>query len=285
MKRILVTGATGFVGNYVISELLHTGHDIIATSFNKDKAAKQDWYQKCDYIPFDLSSLNPDKNYYRFFKSPDLLIHLAWEGLPNYKADFHVMENLPRHFAFLKNLVQNGLKDISITGTCFEYGMQDGELSEGMPAMPSNAYAIAKNDLRLLLNGFAEIMPFDLKWIRLFYMYGRGQNPASLLSQLESAIQRGDTVFNMSPGDQLRDYLPVQKVAEYIVRIALQDKVTGIINCCSGLPITIKQLVLEYLQQKGVTMELNLGHYPYSDIEPRNFWGDTSKLSSILDAK
>ena len=73
-----------------------------------------------------------------------------------------------------------------------------------------------------------------MKWVRLFYLYGKGQSPNSLLSQLQSALDRGDQVFNMSPGDQLRDYLEVTKVAEYIIRIAMQRRETGIINCCSG---------------------------------------------------
>ena len=74
-------------------------------------------------------------NYFNFLKSPSL-IHLAWEGLPNYKAAFHVEENLPRHFPFLKNLIKNGLKDLTVTGTCFEYGMQEGSLQEDMEVFP-----------------------------------------------------------------------------------------------------------------------------------------------------
>ena len=66
----------------------------------------------------------------------------------NYKAAFHVEENLPRHFAFINNLVNNGVADITITGTCFEYGMQEGCLSELMETYPANAYAIAKDLLR-----------------------------------------------------------------------------------------------------------------------------------------
>jgi nucleoside-diphosphate-sugar epimerase len=121
-----------------------------------------------------------------------------------------------------------------------------------------------------------------MKWIRLFYMYGEGQNSNSLLSQLQSALDRGDRVFNMSPGDQLRDYLEVTKVAEYITRIATQTKETGIINCCSGEPISVRQLVADYLKAKGKDIELNLGFYPYSDIEPKSFWGDPKRLKTIL---
>ncbi len=87
----------------------------------------------------------------------------------------------------------------------------------------------------------------------------------------------------MSGGAQERDYLPIEKVAEYIVKIALQNSITGIINCSSGEPITVKKLVLNYLKQKQQSIQLNLGHYPYTDYEPMRFWGDNKKLKSIIN--
>jgi nucleoside-diphosphate-sugar epimerase len=282
MKKVLVTGATGFIGNYVVNELLSRDLSVVATSSNREKASLFQWFNSVDYIPLDFRNLSADIDYYSFFNQPDALIHLAWEGLPNYKSAFHIEENSPRHYLFLKNLVQHGLKDITVTGTCFEYGMQEGCLSEDMLSIPSNSYATAKNNLRLQLIELMNSIPFSLKWVRLFYMYGKGQSPNSLLSQLQSALDKGDECFNMSPGDQLRDYLEVTKVAEYIVNIAMQKKETGIINCCSGIPITVKQLVLDYLKEKGKNIQLNLGYYSYSDLEPKNFWGDTRKLKTIV---
>jgi nucleoside-diphosphate-sugar epimerase len=282
MKKVLVTGATGFIGGHVINELLEKGHEVVATSALHEKAIAADWYHHVEYIPLDFKELSTDVDYYSFFNKPDILIHLAWEGLPNYKSAFHQEENLPRHYLFLENLVQHGLSDITVTGTCFEYGMQEGCLSEDLASMPSNYYSLAKDKLRLLLVELAKEIPFTLKWVRLFYMYGKGQSPNSLLSQLQSALERGDEVFNMSPGDQLRDYLEVTKVAEYLVGIAIQKSAAGIINCCSGEPIQVKQLVIEYLKLKNKHIKLNLGYYPYSDIEPKNFWGDITKLKTIL---
>lgn len=281
MKKILVTGATGFIGNYVIEELLKQGFQIIASSSKKEKAVQAAWFDKVTYIPFDLSSFDNNNNYCVFFDDPDAIIHLAWEGLPNYKSAFHTEENLPRHFAFIQNLVRNGLTDITITGTCFEYGMQEGCLTETMPAFPGNPYAAAKDTLRKKLQQLQSDTSFHLKWVRLFYMYGPGQNPNSLLSQLDRALANGDESFNMSGGEQVRDYLPVQKVAEYIVKIALQNEITGVINCCSGRGIKVKDLVTNYLASKKASMKLNLGYYPYTDYEPMEFWGDDKKLRSV----
>ena len=281
MKKILVTGATGFIGNYVIKELLENNCRIIATSSHKEKAAKAEWFSQVTYIPFDLKNFDNAVNYHSFFNRPDALIHLAWEGLPNYKASFHLDENLPRHAAFLSNFIKNGLTDITVTGTCFEYGMKEGLLSEDMEADPFNPYAIAKNELRKQLASLNSSMPFILKWVRLFYMYGQGQGPKSLISQLDKALELGDKDFNMSGGEQVRDFLPVEKVAEYIVAIALQQKITGIINCCSGKPITVKAFVEDYLKQRNKHIHLNLGFYPYTDYEAMKFWGDNSTLKLI----
>jgi dTDP-6-deoxy-L-talose 4-dehydrogenase (NAD+) len=285
MKKVLVTGATGFIGNYVVQQLLQMNVAVIASSANGQKAGTFSWFDKVQYIPFQFETFDPAIDYYRFFGEPDLMIHLAWEGLPNYRSSFHTDINLPRHFTFLQNLVQHGLTDVAVTGTCFEYGMQEGCLREDMAVFPANPYAVAKNTLREQLQAFQQQHSFSLKWIRLFYMFGKGQNPNSLLSQLDKALAAGEPVFNMSGGEQVRDYLPVEKVAEYIATIALQNEVTGIINCCSGQPVKIIDFVNDYLARKKQTITLNLGYYPYPDYEPMRFWGDVSRLQSVLKAK
>src|SRR5262245_31750927 len=143
MKKIFVTGATGFIGNYVLRELLGRGFSVISSSGTRESAKHADWYKRSTYIPFDLKQFDPEINYYDFFQQPDIMIHLAWEGLPNYTSSFHIGDNLPRHVKFLTNLVKNGLSNLTVTGTCLEYGMQEGSLREDMPVSPSNPYAIA----------------------------------------------------------------------------------------------------------------------------------------------
>ncbi|HEX8678274.1 MAG TPA: NAD-dependent epimerase/dehydratase family protein, partial [Segetibacter sp.] len=108
MKKILVTGASGFIGNYVIEELLRNNYSVIASSANPDNIEEKAWLTQVNYIPFNLHDYSTNTNYYSFFDKPDLLIHLAWEGLPNYKALFHFEDNLPRHYSFLKNMITNG---------------------------------------------------------------------------------------------------------------------------------------------------------------------------------
>lgn len=281
MKKILVTGATGFIGNYVIEQLLEKNYIVIASSANDLKAREKSWFSRVIYKACNLELVNDHINYYDFFDKPDKMIHLAWEGLPNYKAPFHIEINLPRHQRFLENLLANGLKDLTVTGTCFEYGMKEGALTEDMPVSPANPYGIAKNNLRNFIDQLQKKYTFSFKWIRLFYMYGKGQSPKSLLSQLENALNNNE-MFNMSGGEQIRDFLPVENVADYILRIVMQNDINGIINCCSGQPVTVKQFIEDYLKRNHKKIQLNLGYYPYPDYEPMHFWGDNTKLKNIL---
>ena len=83
-----------------LSELLKDKNCIIiASSSSLEKAKKSDWFSSVQYIPFNLKEFDSNVNYYQYFNQPDAIIHLAWEGLPKYKASFHLNENLPRHFS------------------------------------------------------------------------------------------------------------------------------------------------------------------------------------------
>jgi len=283
--RILVTGATGFIGNYVIEELTkRDGFEVIATALDPIKEVEnRSWLKNVRYKSQNLNEVK--ENYFSFFDNPDILIHLSWQGLPNYKELFHIERNLFTNYSFIKNMIINGLKNLTVIGTCLEYGKQEGSLSEDILTNPITAYGIAKDTLRKFIEELMKKFNFDLKWIRLFYIYGKGQNPNSLLPQLNRALDNNEEVFNMSKGDQQRDYLPVEKVAEYIVKISLQNEVNGIINCCSGKPISIRNLVENHLKTRGKSIMLNLGYYKYNDYEPMAFWGDDTKLKRILKKK
>lgn len=147
-----------------------------------------------------------------------------------------------------------------------------------METYPSTLYGFAKDALRKALQLFQKEEPFTLQWMRLFYMYGEGQNRNSLLAQLDRAIDEGQAVFNMSAGNQLRDYLSIQKVAENFC-IALENpQCQGVINCCSGIPVSVLDLVQQRCLEKVSSIRINRGYYPYPDYEPLAFWGVPSKL-------
>ena len=100
-KSVLVTGATGFIGSYLIDELVKREVDVIASSRSSKKELSNNWSNEVNYIQADLNENRED--WYYFFGKPDMLIHLSWEGLPNYKELFHLEQNLPSNYFFLKN--------------------------------------------------------------------------------------------------------------------------------------------------------------------------------------
>jgi nucleoside-diphosphate-sugar epimerase len=278
-QKILVTGATGFIGQHVMNELIKHDVNIIATGRDQSKVQSKAWYGRVTFIPFDLNKSQDD--FFSFFGKPDILIHLSWEGLPHYAELYHYERNLMQQYCFLKNMVQRGLQKLVVSGTCFEYGLQEGCLAESNCTNPNTCYGLAKDTLRKFLQALQQQHPFTLQWLRLFYLYGEGQSPTSLLAQLEAALAQHSTTFNMSPGDQQRDYLPVEQVAKYIVTIALNYKESDIMNIGSGKPITVKQLVEKYLQDNHKKINLNLGYYDYAKHEPFAFWADVRKLRHL----
>jgi len=243
----------------------------------------QDFISSDSFAPVVVWDISwPTDGCYEKIGSPDVLIHLAWDGLPNYKSLHHFETELPKQYAFLKAMVEGGLPSLLVTGTCFEYGMQEGCLSEDNVALPSNPYGFAKDALRRQLEFLQATIKFEMTWARLFYLYGEGQSGTSLYPQFQEAVQRGDRSFNMSSGEQLRDYLPVEELARLIVALAINKSGAGVINVCNGKPLSVRALVEKWKHENNCSIELNRGYYPCPDYEPTAFWGDRRKLDATL---
>ena len=276
--KVAVTGASGFVGRHILSEL--TKQSIETVAIVRSLLDKSPVLSSTSTVLLDINDFQA--NAFEMIGRPDVLIHLAWGGLPNYRSLHHFEHELPMQYRFLKSLVESGLRTLVVAGTCFEYGMQSGPLSEDMEPRPSNPYGLAKDMLRRQLEYLKATHPFALIWSRLFYLYGEGQSESSLFSQLKKAVERGDMVFNMSGGEQLRDYLSVTEAASCVVGLAMAGRDSGIVNICAGQPISVRKLIEGWLIENAWSISINLGYYPYPDYEPMAFWGDSRKLISII---
>jgi nucleoside-diphosphate-sugar epimerase len=278
MIKVAVTGATGFIGRHVLEYLNGLPIEVVAITRSKDKNLPR--LVNGLWVEFDIQ--NPAENMFSLIGEVDVLIHLAWQGLPNYKSLHHFELELPNQYNFLSTLIEEGLKSVVVVGTCFEYGMQNGPLSEKLDAIPANSYGFAKDCLRKQLEFLKVKHNFKLTWVRLFYLYGDGQSDSSIYQQLKKSIQNSESKFNMSGGEQLRDYLPVKKAAQYLVDLGLLQKDIGAVNVCSGEPISVRNLVNKWIDENNWDIELNLGFYPYPNYEPMHFWGDSSYLESLV---
>lgn len=281
--RILITGATGGLGRLIIPLLIEAGHEVIATSRSIDKAKTLAFFDKVTYIPFDISKPTAINLFY-LFKKPDTVIHLAWDKLNDYRAEEHVSSILEQQKTFVFNLISNGLKDFNGIGTCYEYGLTEGELTEDTIGKPVLPYPKGKKLLYDYLEGLKTEFDFSCKWIRVFYVFGEIYGRKNLYTMLNTAIGEGKETFDMSAGEQIRDFLTPQQIATIITQISVQQKVQGIINCCSGEPVKLKDYIQDYLSQKGSHLKLNPGVYPYPDYEPMNTWGNTEKMKRAINA-
>lgn len=279
--KVLVTGASGYIGAHVVKILLQNNIQVTAVSRSINNAKKADWFNHTQYLQCDIHSM-PDLLKIQPAFNVDAVIHLAWPNLPNYSDNVHIVETLPNELQFLKFALDQGVQHLMVSGTCLEYGLQEGALSEIDGTFPTTPYGFAKDVLRKWLEFYCKDKGIVFQWMRLFYSYGEGQSEGSLLSQLDFAIKNQQPVFNMSHGDQLRDYLPVEEIAELFYECLKNSKINGVINCCSGNPITVSSLVENYCKRTGAVIELNKGFYKMPDYEPNNFWGIPGKIR-LLD--
>lgn len=274
--RVAVTGASGFIGRHVVRALRARGTHVIAISRHPDPPLDG------AVTPLALDIADVDDGMLDRIGRPDALLHLAWGGLPNYRSMHHVESELPMHAAFIESCVRSGLTRVVIAGTCLEYGLQSGELSEDVPAAPATAYALAKNELHEHVLALRERYEFGLSWLRPFYLYGIGQAPTSLYSQLRGAVASGARSFDMSAGSQIRDFLAIEVAAAHIAVLVVDHADAGVVNVCSGKPTTVLDIARSWLDDWKSDIVLNLSAFPCPDYEPPAFWGSSRRLHSLL---
>lgn len=267
MKPIHLIGSGGFIGKAIQRQAGEVAlHYWSHASNNPDNF-------------FDL--LNPSSWQALLSCKPETVILLSWPGLPNYQQSFHITRNLPATVELVEQLIAAGLKRIVVAGTCYEYGLQNGALQEDQPTDPLNLYAIAKDSARRAIANLCDQHEVSWAWLRIFYPYGEGQNPKSLLPSLEKAIQAGEASFSMSSGRQLRDFVAVEEVADQLLLLATHPKAAGIYNGGSGKPQSLSEVVEAKIAALGGSIQLKRGDYPDRADEPLAFWADMTRFGNL----
>jgi len=212
---------------------------------------------------------------------PTHVILLSWPGLPNYQELFHITRNLPACVELIEQLVEAGLQRLVVAGTCYEYGLQNGPLNEEQFTDPVNCYAIAKDSLRRVIASRYDQQVLQWCWARIFYPYGNGQNPNSLLPSLLKALVAGEESFPMGSGRQLRDFVDVQDVSRQLLTLAIHQDASGIYNVGSGIARSVLEIAEEAIAAHGGTIRLKRGVYPDRSDEPLAFWAHMDRFKAL----
>lgn len=275
-KKILVTGAGGYIGRHVVKALLDAGQEVIASDLHLNDV--DDRAQKIVTNIFE-----PGDGLFATLGSPDVCLHMAWRDGFKHNSDNH-MGDLSSHYRFIKTMLESGLKQIAVMGTMHEVGYWEGAIDENTPCHPASMYGIAKNALREATLMLAKEHDAVAQWIRAYYIVGDDARGNSIFSKLLQAAQEGKTTFPFTTGKNKYDFINVDELARQIAAVVSQSEVDGIINCCTGQPITLAERVERYIKDNDLNITLDYGAFPDRPYDSPGVWGDAAKIKQILSA-
>lgn len=275
-KKILVTGAGGYIGQHVVKALLDKGADVIATDIRLD-----DVDDRATKVQKNIFEEN--ENIFTEMGSPDVCLHMAWRDGFIHNSEKHI-EDLDSHYKFISNMMKGGLKQMAVMGSMHEVGYYEGAIDENTPTNPLSLYGIAKNTLRQLTFLLGKNENVIVQWIRGFYIFGDDLKKNSIFKKIVEAEQEGKTEFPFTSGKNKYDFLSIYDMADQIAEIVLQDKINGIINSCTGQPMTLAEKVESFIKENNFKIKLKYGAYPDRPYDSPGIWGDATKINEIMKA-
>ena len=272
-KNVLVTGACGYIGRHVVRALVNKGVSVVAVDIMKSNEI-----QDCDFYVGDIFH---DTGFVSVLPTCDACIHLAWQDGFNHNAASH-LANMNSHFNFLMKLVEKGYRKLAVMGSMHEVGYWEGAISATTPCNPLSYYGIAKNALRQSLIVALRGKDIKFQWLRGYYIYGDDKSNHSVFTKLLEAASSGKKEFPFTSGRNKYDFIDVKQLAEMIAETVLQDEVVGIINCCTGTPKSLGEVVEEFIKNNHLDIKLNYGAYPDRPYDSPGVWGDDSLIKQIM---
>ena len=271
--KILVTGANGYLGSGIVKAILDSGNEVVATDFRDTNIDKRAIAMPCNLFEID----NP----YDYFGQPDALLHLAWrDGFVHY-SDAHI-DDLPKHFAFIKNMVEAGCKHIAAMGSMHEIGFFEGSINETTPCHPTTPYGIGKNALRDLTAMVCKQNNCVFQWMRGYYIVGNSKFGSSIFSKITAAVEEGKKEFPFTLGQNQYDFIDYPDFCSQVAAVVSQQQEQGIINICSGRPEKLADRVERFIKENNYDIKLQYGAFPDRPYDSKAIWGDSKKIEKIM---
>ena len=271
--KILVTGASGYLGQGIVRHLLDNKHSVIAIGRKPERID-----ERAERIAVDIfTTADP----YEAFGEPDALLHLAWrDGFVHY-SDSHI-DDLPKHYEFIKRFANSEIKQIAVMGSMHEIGFFEGSIKEDTPCNPITPYGISKNALRELTAMLCKQKDKKFQWLRGYYIVGNSQYGSSIFSKITAAEAEGKEEFPFTMGQNQFDFIDYEDFCEQVARTVGQDEVLGIINICSGHPEKLADRVERFIQENEYKIKLKYGAFPDRPYDSKAVWGDSRKIEALM---
>lgn len=272
--KILVTGANGYLGQGIVRSILNNGHCVVATDFNTQFVD-----ERAERIAYNLFEVD---NPYSFFGEPDVLLHLAWrDGFVHYSSA-HI-EDLPKHYAFIKKMVDGGIQQVAVMGSMHEIGFFEGSINESTPCHPTTPYGIAKNALRDLTQMLCKQKNIVFQWLRGYYIVGNSKFGSSIFSKITAAVDEGKTEFPFTLGQNQYDFIDYPDFCAQVAAVVGQKNEQGIINICSGKPEKLADRVERFIKENDYRIKLQYGAFPDRPYDSKAIWGNDTKIRKIME--
>ena len=272
--KILVTGANGYLGQGIVRSILNNGHCVVATDFNTQFVDERAERIACNLFEVD----NP----YSFFGEPDVLLHLAWrDGFVHYSSA-HI-DDLPKHYAFIKKMVDGGIQQVAVMGSMHEIGFFEGSINESTPCHPTTPYGIAKNALRDLTQMLCKQKNIVFQWLRGYYIVGNSKFGSSIFSKITAAVDEGKTEFPFTLGQNQYDFIDYPDFCAQVAAVVGQKNEQGIINICSGKPEKLADRVERFIKENDYRIKLQYGAFPDRPYDSKAIWGNNTKIRKIME--